>query len=274
MGGAAAMSLLAAHGAIARAARTGVRAARRGDTDARILGLRLRTAAPLDTMKSYYCDLLGMTLVESTGDVLTVKAGATAITFETAGPDEVAPFYHFAFNIPEHKILAAGEWQLQRTPLFNTPEHMRDAGYPDDVRHFRGWNAHSVFFFDPAENVLEYIARHDLPATRDQGSAGDGFAPADVLYASEIGFVVDDVQSLARQFASSLDMDEYRPGNDAFQAMGDERGLLLIFRTGRNIGTGSGKDKPCRVFQTEAAIRGALARELAVDGYPYRIAAK
>ena len=155
----------------------------------RIRALRLQTAAPLDAMRGFYGDTLGMRVLSRTQDELTVAGGTTTITF--VATDRGAPFYHFAFNIPERKILAAREWQRQHTPLFKTPRRQIDSGYPDDVRHFRSWNAHSVFFFDPAENVVEHIARHDLPSTNDLGSPGDAFTPEDILYASEIAFASD-----------------------------------------------------------------------------------
>jgi catechol 2,3-dioxygenase-like lactoylglutathione lyase family enzyme len=267
---AASAVVLAMHDTLARASSL---IGRGSTTDGgqRIASLRLRTAASLERMKAFYRDVLELEVLREAPGELTVAAGATPITFVHASPEHGAPFYHFAFNIPEQKILAARSWQRERSPIFSTPENLRDPDYPDDVRHFRGWNAHSVFFFDPAENVLEYIARHDLPATRGQGTAGHGFGPRDILYASEIAFVVDDVAAAAAGLAKNLDQQQYRGGSDQFRAMGDERGLLLVFATGRNLGRGSGKDKPCRVFPTDATIRAPAARAHVVNDYPYRI---
>lgn len=266
--GAASAALMTAHDALARAPSDG--GARSAATGAeRIRALRLQTAAPLDRMEAFYRDVLELPVLAKGDGELTVGAGATAVTFVRAAAG--APFYHFAFNIPEQKIRAARRWQLERTPLFEAPENLRDPDYPHDVRHFAGWNAHSVFFFDPAENVLEYIARHDLPETRDSGTPGDGFGPGDVLYASEIAFVVDDVARAADGLARDCAVGQYRGGSDQFRAMGDERGLLLVFATGREIGRGSGKDKACAVFPTEATLRGATAGRHAIAGYPYQI---
>src|SRR5262245_7878322 len=127
----------------------------------RILSLELLTAAPLADMKRFYHQTLGLRVLEEKADRLTIAGGETRITFIQAGPNDGKPFYHFAFNIPENKIVAARDWQKQRGPLLPIPAHQRATALGDDIVDYSHWNAHSVFFFDPAENVVEYIARHD-----------------------------------------------------------------------------------------------------------------
>ncbi len=256
-----------------------------GEADHLIRGLRLLTAVPLDKMREFYCQTLGLELVSATEAELTVRAGGTSIIFVPAAPEHLnspgglineggvgsgEPFYHFAFNIPENKILAARRWQQERTPLVPTPPNLRDPAFPDDVRHFANWNAHSVFFFDPAFNVVEYIARHDLDnAAEDAGS----FGPADLHYCSEIGFLVapDDREEVAGRVARQIGLSEYPPGTTPW-AMGDERGLLLILG---NLGGvwGENTDTPVRwgVWPTEATIAGPASADDTFDGKPYRI---
>ena len=160
----------------------------------RILSLELLSGASIGAMKAFYGKTLDLRLMDERPDRFTVEAGETRITFVTS-PDTVdgrAPFYHFAFNIPENKIVQALEWQKARTPMLAIPERNRAAGFPPEVVDYRHWNAHSVFFLDPAGNVVEYIARHDLK----NGDSGP-FSWADILYASEIALVVDDVAAAA-----------------------------------------------------------------------------
>src|SRR5207249_7567926 len=130
------------------------------------------------------------------------------------------PFYHFAFNIPENKVLAAHRWQKKRTPLLPIPKTLRDPGYPDEVVNYH-WNAHSIFFFDPSSNVVEYIARHDL-----KNGAPGGFASQDILYASEIGLIVDDVPATASKLKDIVVLNQDKGGSYQFTALGVERGLL------------------------------------------------
>ena len=156
----------------------------------RILSLALTSSASLAEMKEFYHRTLGLPVLEEKADRLTIGAGKTRIAFSPEKGDR-KPFYHFAFNIPENKVLAAHRWQIQRTPLLPIPRTLRDPQYPDDVVDYRHWNAHSIFFFDPAGNVVEYIGRHDL-----RNGAPGAFSSADILYASEIALVVDDVNVL------------------------------------------------------------------------------
>jgi hypothetical protein len=258
-----------------------------GEPDHLIRGLRLLTAVPLDRMQEFYCQTIELELVSPTEAGLTVRAGGTSITFVPTAPEHLTspggrineggvgsgsgePFYHFAFNIPENRILAARRWQLERTALVPTPENLRDPAYPDDVRHFANWNAHSVFFFDPAYNVVEYIARHDLDNAAEDS---ESFGPEDLLYCSEIGFLVapDDREEIAGRVARQIGLNEYPRGNSPW-AMGDERGLLLVLG---NLGGiwGENTDTPVRWgdWPTEATIAGPASAYDTFDGKPYRL---
>lgn len=234
--------------------------------DPRITEFRLLTAAPLSAMKQFYTEQLGMKLLKESRRSLILAAGPTSITFETATPDQGNPFYHFAFNIPENKILKARDWQLERTELLPVFPRLRDPDYPDDVVHFRHWNAHSVFFLDPAENVVEYIARHDL-----DNSATGPFGPADILYASEIAFVVDDVPSVGAGVEEAFELKQYRGGSDEFRAIGDEHGLLLFFKKGRRLGVGDVKPRYAEIHPVSATIRGSRTTEHRILGPRHEI---
>lgn len=245
------------------------------DGEPRITGLRLLTAAPLPEMADFYHRVLGLEILDETQDCVTVAAGRTRLTFVPAGGDRSseAPFYHLAFQIPENKIRAARDWQRERTPLVPPDaERLVDPAYPADVVHFAHWNAHAVFFRDPAGNLLEHIARHDL----DNAASGP-FTPGDILSVSEIALVVDDVGAAAAELGEALGLSTYGPTSGQFGPLGDERGLLLVFGRGRNLGFGEGR--PAGVFPTRVTIRGAspgapearAPRSVTLPGYPYEI---
>jgi hypothetical protein len=238
----------------------------RDETGPRIVSLELLTAAPLAEMKTFYQRSLGLSILEERPDRFTVAAGATRITFASAGPDGGSPFYHFAFNIPENKVLAARAWHLERTPLLPIPARLRDPRFPDDVVNYSHWNAHSLFFFDPAGNVVEYIARHDL-----HNAAPGPFTSRDILYASEIGLIVDDVPAVAETLRGVVGVEQYRGGSDQFTALGDERGLLLVMRRGRVLSFDAPQRKAADVFRTTARVRGARATRFHVPNFPYEV---
>jgi catechol-2,3-dioxygenase len=233
----------------------------------RILSLELLTAAPLAAMKDFYHRSLGLHVVEETPDRLTIGAGGTRLTFVHTGPGGEKPFYHFAFNIPENKLLAARVWQKERTPLLPIPPSLRAPGYPDDVVDFSHWNAHSIFFLDPGGNVAEYIARHDL-----KNAAPGPFGSEDILYASEIGLIVDDVPATAAKLREVVGVSQYRGGSEQFTAMGDEHGLLLVMKRGRVLDFNrSSREKAARVFRTAVRVRGAERATYRFPGFPYEI---
>jgi catechol-2,3-dioxygenase len=263
----AATALIAAHRTFAGTAGAFAPAAdATGDKGPLITSLTLLTAAPLAKMKEFYRDSLGLRVLAERAGRLTIGAGETALTFESADAGAGQPFYHFAFNIPENKIRAARDWQRERTPLLPIPARLRDRAYPDDVVDYRHWDAHSVFFFDPAGNVVEYIARHTL-----KNDAPGAFSSKDILYASEIGLVVDDVPAAAAKLQEFAGLDQYRDGSAQFMAIGDERGLLLAMKRGRVISFDSPQKKAVTVFRTAATVRGSKAAKLAFPGFPYEV---
>jgi hypothetical protein len=239
-----------------------------GEAGARILRLELATTVALGAMRDFYQGLLRMRVVEDHPERLTVAAGETLLTFVLADAAAGQPFYHFAFNIPENKAAAAWKWQKERTPLLPIPQRLRDPDYPPDVVNYAHWNAHSVFFFDPAQNVVEYIARHDL-----QNGAPADFGPSDILYASEIAFVTDDVPSLAKQITEVSGATRFRKGGDEnFMALGDDLGLLLVMKRGRVISFDSPQKKAVAVFPAKATWRGREAAAQRLGDQPFELA--
>ena len=222
-------------GASAAAASTSMAAPRgRG-----IAEIRLQTAK-LDALERFYRDDLGLP-VKRLEKRLEIRAGLTRIRFDDVAASDDAPFYHFAFNIPENKLESARRWQKRRTPLIRRGNQ--------EVIHFRNWNAHSVFFNDPAGNILEYIARHDL----DNAANGD-FSPADMLYASEIGLVVDDVPETVDAVKQQLKLGVYRGMFNAFAPLGDAHALLILVK--RNRLWTPDKTRAAKVHPVRATIRG------------------
>jgi catechol 2,3-dioxygenase-like lactoylglutathione lyase family enzyme len=234
----------------------------------RILSLELLAGAPLSAMKAFYGKTLDLRLFNERPDRFTVEAGESTITFVTS-QDAVggrAPFYHFAFNIPENKILKALEWQKARTPMLAIPERNRAEGFPPEVVDYRHWNAHSVFFLDPAGNVVEYIARHDL-----KNGDPNAFSWADILYVSEIALVVDDVTAAADALKGMAGVTPYKAADGNFTAMGDEYGLLLVMKRGRVIDFTGNADSGVRVYRTGVNLRGSKAAQHQLASYPYHL---
>jgi hypothetical protein len=239
------------------------------DSNTRIVHLDLVTSASLEELKKFYISLIGLSLLSEQSNSFTIKAGETTIRFIKVNNLETTPFYHFAFNIPENKILKAREWQLKRTALSATPPQLIDENYPNDIRHFQHWNAHSVFFWDPAGNLVEYIARHDLKNARE----GE-FATKDLLCASEIAFIVNDTESVADEIKSSFKLEQYRGGDENFRAIGDENGLLLVIKKGRIWEGHTNISRTPSTAKTSVTIKADRNEKWLPKIYPFEINVK
>jgi hypothetical protein len=220
-------------------------------------------------MRAFYGKTLDLLIRANRPDRFAVEAGETRITFvEAASSDpEGAPFYHFAFNIPENKIREALQWQQERTPLLPVPEPYRAAGYPPDVMAHRRWNAHSIFFADPAGNIIEYIARHDL-----KNADTVPFSWADLLYVSGISLVVDDVAGEAARLAAATSLTPYKDSTGDAAAIGDEYGLLMLTKRGRSFDVSAAPGRAAGVYRTGITLRATKVGKHDVQGYPYQIA--
>ena len=236
---------------------------------ARILHLDLIAGTSLNELKKFYTSLIGLPLLTEQADRFTVRAGETTISFIQANDKDAAPFYHFAFNIPENKILKAREWQLKRTALSATPSQLIDSAYPKDIRHFQHWNAHSVFFWDPAGNLVEYIARHDL-----KNSAEGEFSSKDLLCVSEIAFIVQDTESVAGEIKSSFNLIQYRGGDENFRAIGDENGLLFVMKKGRVWESHTNISRTPNTIKTAVTIKADKTNKWIPKNYPFEINVK
>jgi catechol-2,3-dioxygenase len=182
-----------------------------------ILELRLQTAA-LAAQRMFYAEVLGLPVLEETATSSAFQAGSTRLVFEQTSEGE--PRYHIAFNISRDKMARAQEWLATRASLLE-----RDG---QAVFDFRSWDALSVYFFDPAGNVVEFIARQAVPKT----TAGP-FGPADLLNVSEIGLPVDDVPARAADLIAMLGIEPYKDQSETFAPLGDEHGLLIVVKIGR-----------------------------------------
>jgi hypothetical protein len=161
--------------------------------------------------------------------------------------------------------LEAKEWQGRRSKLLQVRAEVAGENAPVDVADFVHWNAHSVFFWDPAGNLLEYIARHDL-----KNSAPGDFSTKDILYASEIGFVADDTTNLAQAIRAATGIGPYRSPDSVF--LGSDLGLLLVLQKGRRPWAVYNESaRGFDIYPTQAVVRGNPKGVLSLPGLPYQI---
>lgn len=210
------------------------------------------SAQELARQRVFYTEILGLELLEQTPKSFTVKAGFTALRFD-ASAAEFSP-YHFAFNIPENKLTEAKAWLLARVEL------LEQDGQDQFVSE--SWNAEQVYFLDADGNILEFIARHELP-----NASSEPFGSAHISNVSEIGYVVPDVAKTVDAL-NRLSLTPYRKPGEKFAAVGDAYGLLIVAEINRpwfptEVSAG--------VTPLELTLRSAKSFDYTEPGLPYRL---
>ena len=219
--------------------------------------LRLRSNRIPEQAK-YYRDVLRVPVEQSGSESLRVTLGSSTLEF-VSDADYERPFYHVAFTIPENQLDNAIAWLEPRCPII--PLSPRG----DKIMNFRHWNAHSIFFYDPAGNILEFIAHHDL-----ENKAASAFDESQIAYISEIGVVVPEVRDFEGEMKGRFGLSPYRNTSPVFSAIGDIGGLLITVKKGRTWlpynGVGS------EVFPTDVTLSGMEAPgTYRAEGLPYTI---
>jgi catechol 2,3-dioxygenase-like lactoylglutathione lyase family enzyme len=160
-------------------------------------------AADLPDLCAFYAGTLGLPLESDSLGALTVRVGASRLTFEQSaatGPS------HFAFSLPAACFRAAKAWLAARRALIV-------GGGGQDEFDFRDWNARAVYFYDPA---------------------GEPFGPADLDSTCEIGLPAEDVPATVERLRTEPALRVYDgAGSDTFTAVGADDGLFIVVRRGR-----------------------------------------
>ena len=225
-----------------------------GDDAQGILELDLYTHK-LEEQGHFYANLLNLPVKRLNKDTIQVLAGATKLRFRRAEKDQGAPAYHFAFNIPENKIYQVRDWLLKRTKT------LKQNGR--EIFDFRHWDAHAVYFHDPAGNVAELIAHHKL-----KNATSGPFTEREIIGACEIALVVDDVPKTVSDIYHKLEMNtlDSIPAMESFAAVGTRHRMLIIMKRGRRM---LSSDVYAQPFAVTAHLSGETQRAYPFENYPF-----
>ena len=135
----------------------------------------------LKSLRRFYGFVLGLDVTESTDEQFTIRVGSSEMTFKQT---EAAAYYHFAINIPGNQFSMMKYWLSDRLTL------NRESGR--DEIYFAGFDADSMYFEDPAGNIVELIGR------RKRDLFGD-LSKESFLNVSEIGIVTPFVTDVGEQ---------------------------------------------------------------------------
>lgn len=180
----------------------------------------------LSRLHTFYKEVLELPVIYPDEKSISITAGRSHLIFTETNAN-LNPFYHFAFNLPSNKFEEAFQWLQNRTELLWLED------YKSYVADFVNWHARSVYFLDPAGNILELIARFDL-----NDPAGELFSSKQFLNISEIGLVFSDevfdknLNELLNKY--QLPYFSKQPPLPHFRAIGDDEGLFIAVTENRN----------------------------------------
>jgi catechol-2,3-dioxygenase len=159
--------------------------------------------------------------------------GASRVRF-AAGPDVCS---HFAVNVGSFEDAVA--WARGQADLI-----------ADDVP-FEAWRARAAYYFDPAGNLVELIARERAPGAEL------------LMEVSEIGLPVADVSAAVDFLETELGLPHFSGDRKSFSAVGDDHGLFIVVPVGRDwLFT----DRPASDAPVRVTIEGPAPRELRIPG--------
>jgi len=223
----------------------------------RIVELTLQSK-DIAAQRAFYHDLLGLPVIADGGQQITFQAGHTQLRFEQAN-SALPSVYHFAFNIPENQFMQAKDWLTARTPLAVSPEDPQK-----EVYDFTDWNAHAFYFLDADGNIAEFIARHNL-----DNASHEPFSENSILGISEIGLATPDVIQTVEVLQQNVGIPVWRgAGSDMFCALGDEYGLFIVVKDGRNW---LSSNRPAVPLPIQVLIEGISNLDYHVPGLPFHI---
>ncbi len=197
----------------------------------------------LSALFHFYNDVIELPAEYLDENRIAVNAGESKLIFEKAN-DNTYPFYHFAFNIPSNKINESLLWLQGKAPALWLED------YNSNIADFAKWNAKSVYFMDPAGNIVELIARYDLG-----DDVADTFSSKHFRNISEIGLVFSHevFGKKVEKILSDCRLNYFlkQPLLSHFRAIGDDSGLFIIVPENRNWFP---TKKPSGIYPTEVSF--------------------
>jgi hypothetical protein len=200
-------------------------------------------SSQLRQLQEFYQSILELEVSSESDSRITITFGESVLIIEET--ESGNPFYHFAINIPANKIDEARAWLLKKKI-----ELLWMEDYKSDIADFRGWHAKSVYFFDPAGNIVELIARFDLKNETDESFSSNQF-----LSISEMGLVFpqDEIDEQVGRIIKETRLSYFlkQPPMPQFKVLGDDEGLLIIVTENRNWYP---TNKPSGIFPLEVTL--------------------
>jgi catechol 2,3-dioxygenase-like lactoylglutathione lyase family enzyme len=186
-----------------------------------ILELELLTDA-LDETELFYNNVIGLKTISKSNSSISFAAGTTQLTFRSS--KNIKPVYHFAFDIPNNKLMEAFAWIANKAEILTVVA-------PQKIADFYNWNAKSFYFYDNNGNILEFIARFSLDNASEKPFDGTS-----IVSVTEIGFVTKNVSQLSDEICKKYALSVFpkQPKLNKFIVLGTDTGLFILVEENRD----------------------------------------
>jgi catechol 2,3-dioxygenase-like lactoylglutathione lyase family enzyme len=183
----------------------------------------------------FWTEELGLDFEQNSSGSFRVQLGTSRLVFNPS-PTFIVPRYHFAINIPSNQIENALEWLINKDGKFpdgpkNPVKIWTNSESGAQITRRDLFNAHSIYFSDPAGNVIELVARHDL------NNAQPGpFTKSMFLNISEVSIVTRDIRKAAPLLESIFGVSEIEGSTNSYKPIGGLNGFFVLIVPGRPLG--------------------------------------
>lgn len=166
----------------------------------------------IEKQKQFYHHNLGFTLIRENEELIELQIGKSILAFQYK--QDCSP-YHFAMNIPSFQEQEALAWLQKKTKILNDENE-------NNIQDFDDWNAKAIYFYDPDNNIVEFIARKNLAYQTDRK-----FTAQSVKEISEIGIPTDKIAKHYDWLHQQFSLEIYSGTMHRFCAIGNEKGLFI-----------------------------------------------
>ncbi len=198
----------------------------------------------------FYSEVIGLELIHKSDEQATFQVGGSLLTL--VQNHRFRP-YHFAFNIPANREKEALDWLRDRVEILDFEGR--------DIQDFDSWNAKAIYFYDADRNIVEFIARKNLP-----NQSEDRFGPGSLLEISEIGMPVNDIETAYNAINEIAPIKIYDGDFSRFCAIGDETGLFICIDKKKKTWFPTGEQAFSADFEIEFAESGQVFKAEFING--------
>ncbi|HFA51175.1 MAG TPA: glyoxalase [Bacteroidetes bacterium] len=171
----------------------------------------------IESQKIFYGNVLGFEILRENENGFSVQVGYSVLSFKKSKKNHK---YHYCFLIPSNKLDESIVWLNERLEIIKI-EGDRITQY------FESWNAKSVYFYDGAGNVAEFIVRYDL-----KNEQKDEFNLSQILCVNEIGMPTKNVGKINSELEQQLGSKFWKGNLKRFATNGTQNGLFLLVNNG------------------------------------------